>query len=232
MHGAFWYLALSAEIVAWLHISVLELLATGFSTIIFRTTLPPRSRLVLGADASATVTTLTRETESSEMLVLTHHELLGTPEFTAAAPAADLGQLRGDANIAADAVSRAEWEVFFRLCRNLRIRPIQLRGDANLAADAVSRAEWEVFFRLCRNLRIRPIQLQVPDSCLQILQRTLAHAQRRGIMVRPNHYQSAPTTIPPPLLPYVDSQVPVRNVAPRISSTHYGVACWAALRAL
>lgn len=182
MHGMFWYLALSSEIVAWLHISVLELLATGFSAMIFHSSRPPRSRLVLGADASATVTTLTRQSESSEMLMLTHHELLEDAEFAAAAPATDLGQLR---------------------------------GDANLAADAVSRAEWEVFFRLCRNLRIRPIQLEVPESCLRILQRVLAHAQRRGIMVRPNPYQSTPTTIPPPLLPYVENPVSTRSVAPR-----------------
>ena len=31
MHGFFWYLALTPEHIEWLHISVLELLATGFS---------------------------------------------------------------------------------------------------------------------------------------------------------------------------------------------------------
>ena len=97
---------------------------------IFAPTLPPRARLTLGADASATTTTLTRETERSEMLMLTHHSLLDAPSFSAAAPLVDLGHLRGDANLASDCVSRAEWKAFFRLCSNLRIRPHQLQVPA------------------------------------------------------------------------------------------------------
>ena len=85
MHGMYWYLALSDEMVRWLHISVLELLATGFSTIIFTPLLPPNPnvRLTQGADASATATTLTRQTERSNMLQLTHHALLMMPISTA-----------------------------------------------------------------------------------------------------------------------------------------------------
>ena len=109
MHGFYWYahvVALTQEHVRWLHISVLELLATGFSTIIFTPLLPPGAkRLTHGADATATVTTLTRETESSEMLMLTHHALLQCDQFKALAPRADLGHLRGDSNLGADAVS-------------------------------------------------------------------------------------------------------------------------------
>lgn len=130
LHGAYWYLALSQEMVRWLHISVLELLATGFSTMIFTPTLPPTARLTQGADASATATTLTRGTEKSEMLTLTHHALLDNAAFAASSRRADLGQLRGDANLASDAVSRGEWDIFHRLCRNLRIRPLQLRVPA------------------------------------------------------------------------------------------------------
>ena len=74
MHGLYWYLAIDEDVVRWLHISVLELLATGFSTIIFTPSLPPDPdvRLTQGADASATATTLTRQTERSDMLALTH----------------------------------------------------------------------------------------------------------------------------------------------------------------
>jgi hypothetical protein len=128
MHGLFWYLAIDEDVVRWLHISVLELLATGFSTIIFTPSLPPDPsvRLTQGADASATATTLTRQTERSDMLALTHHALLDDPEFAQSSRRADLGQLRGDANLASDAVSRGEWGVFARLCQNLRLRPVQL----------------------------------------------------------------------------------------------------------
>ena len=134
MHGHYWYLALTSEMVRWLHISVLELVATGFSTIVFGSMLPPAARLGLGADASATATTFTRETERSDMLMLSHHEFLESPRFQAVAPRADLGHLRGDANLAADAVSRGNWEVFFRLCRDLRIRPQQVQLPDECAA--------------------------------------------------------------------------------------------------
>ena len=126
MHGFFWYLALTPEHIEWLHISVLELLATGFSAIIYTPLLPPRARLTQGADASATVTTFTRETEKSDMLMLTHHAFLNCPQFAQASAKVDLGQLRGDANICSDAVSRSYWDVFYRLCRNLRIRPVEV----------------------------------------------------------------------------------------------------------
>ena len=127
MHGYYWYLALTAEMVRWLHISVLELVATGFSTIIYGSMLPPTARLGLGADASATATTFTRQTERSEMLMLSHHEFLGSPKFQAVVARADLCHLRGDSNLAADAVSRGNWDVFFRMCRDLRIRPQQVQ---------------------------------------------------------------------------------------------------------
>ena len=54
MHGLFWYLPQSAYIIHWLHISVLELLASGFSAIIFGKRLGPTASLTLGADALAT----------------------------------------------------------------------------------------------------------------------------------------------------------------------------------
>ena len=136
MHGMYWYLALSDEMVRWLHISVLELLATGFSTIIFTPSLPPNPdvRLTQGADASATATTLTRQTERSNMLQLTHHALLDDADFARFSCRADLGQLRGDANLASDAVSRGLWDVFAQLCQNLRIRPVQLPVPPNCLA--------------------------------------------------------------------------------------------------
>ena len=126
MHGLFWYLALLRIHVMWLHISVLEMLATGFSTIIFGKQLPPGAELVLGADATATATSLTLHSQRSEMLTLAHHELLGSTAFQEAQVLTSLGHLRGDANEAADAVSRAKWATFMAMCRRLRVRPQQL----------------------------------------------------------------------------------------------------------
>ena len=126
MHGAYWYLPLTSEIVQWLHISVLELLATGFSTMVFEKLVPPPARLGLGADASATCTTFTRETESSEMLMCAHHAFLQSPRFCKAKKRTDLGHYRGASNLAADAVSRGLWDTFSLLCQNLRVRPFQV----------------------------------------------------------------------------------------------------------
>ena len=123
MHGYYWYLALLPEVIHWLHISVLEFMATGFSTIVYGAMLPPNARLNLGADASATATTFTRQTESSEMLMIAHNEFLETPDFDVVAARADLGHFRGDSNLASDAVSRANWDVFSTFCNDLRIRP-------------------------------------------------------------------------------------------------------------
>ena len=126
MHGLYWYLALPAEMIQWLHITVLELLASGFSNIIFDEHVGPSALLALGADASTTCTTLALDSERSDMLVITHHALLGCPRFQRAAERSQIGHFRGDANLAADAVSRSEWATFHRLCKDLRIRPVQL----------------------------------------------------------------------------------------------------------
>lgn len=126
MNGLYWYLPLTAYITYWLHISVLEMLATGFSAIIFGLRLGPHVALTLGADALATPYALTQDSESSEMLIETHHALLDCPEFDQVAPQINLGHLRGDANLASDAVSRAEREVLARLAKNLRTRLTEL----------------------------------------------------------------------------------------------------------
>jgi hypothetical protein len=126
MHGFYWYLALSDEIIKWIHISVLELLATGFSAVVFHPLLPSSVRLSLGADALATPYTLVRETEKSAMLTAAHHALLNNDTFVLASKQADLGHLRGDANLVGDTISRGKWILFARLCRDLRIRPNQL----------------------------------------------------------------------------------------------------------
>ena len=54
-----------------------------------------------------------------------------TPDFAQSSRRADLGQLRGDANLASDAVSRNEMDIFARLCQNLRLRPVQLTVPQN-----------------------------------------------------------------------------------------------------
>ena len=152
MYGLFWYLPLSAHVIYWLHISVLEMLASGFSAIIFGLKLGPRVRLTLGADALATPYALTQHSQSSEMLIETHHALLDSPEFAQVSPQIDLGHLRGDANLASDAVSRAEREVLRRLAGNLRVHLSELPfpPSCQLVLDRV------LAYAVERNIPVRP----------------------------------------------------------------------------
>ena len=152
MHGMCWYLALTDHVVKWLHISVLEMLASGFSAIIFGQRLGPYAHLTLGADALATPYALTQDSQSSEMLVETHHALLDSSEFNQVAPMIGIGHLRGDANLASDAVSRAEIEVLARLAKNLRTRLTQLPFPASCQAilDRV------LAYAVARGQQVRP----------------------------------------------------------------------------
>eukprot|EP00965_Chrysotila_dentata_P164298 5425421-Pleurochrysis_carterae.AAC.1 len=52
--GLFWYCKLTPLHVAWLHISALELLATGFNAIVFADVLSSAQRTLLLSDALAT----------------------------------------------------------------------------------------------------------------------------------------------------------------------------------
>ena len=162
----------------WLHITVLELLATGFSTMIFSAQLPPQLRLTLGADASATVTTFTKETETSEMLVHAHHLFLNSTEFKTASARVDLGHLRGDSNIASDLVSRGLWKQFYRLCHDLRIRPVQLevpKPCLRILNDVLAHAR-------ARNIPVKPnpYQSQPPIIPPELRQYAAPAARKRS----------------------------------------------------
>ena len=121
MHGFYWQLCLASEHILWLHITVLELLATCFSIMIFNRLRPPGVELAFGADALATPITLAEDRERSEMLIIAHHAALDEPLFSEAEEHVSAGHLRGDANLASDAVSRSEWDTFFALCKQMKL---------------------------------------------------------------------------------------------------------------
>ena len=187
LHGFYWYLALSALHIRWLHISVLELLASGFSTMIFRRILPPKAELVLGADASATVTSLVLHSQSSEALIDAHQTLLASPTFCDAQRHTSLGQLRGDANEAGDSVSRGKWDTFFSLCKRVRVRPQQmhLTAECHQILDKILRNS------ILRNLPVRsnpylassPI---IPSTHTHLLPTTADAPVARARLLEPN----------------------------------------------
>jgi len=174
MHGMYWYLALTDHIVHWLHITVLEMLASGFSCIIFGRRLGPHAQLVLGADALATPYALTRDSESSEMLVETHHALLECSDFNKAASITSIGHLRGDANLASDAVSRNKKDTLAKLAKDLRIRltPLPFPASCQAVLDRV------LAYAVARGQPVKPNPYQstptiIPSSHQQYIARPL-----------------------------------------------------------
>ena len=124
-HGLYWYLPLHPEWTEWLHITVLELLATGFNAIIMGP-YAEGAQLVLQSDALATPYVLVHSRERSPTLRAAHHELLGDPQFVAVATHAHVCHLSGDCNALSDAASRGEWQRLSTLAQLLRIKLTRL----------------------------------------------------------------------------------------------------------
>jgi hypothetical protein len=83
MHGCYWHFAVCVSHLRWLHIALLEFLATCFNLIIFHHILPPRGRLLLQADATSTSATsaLASETRHSEALAMAYRLAFAEPDF-------------------------------------------------------------------------------------------------------------------------------------------------------
>ena len=131
-HGLYYYLPIEPEWLDWLHITCLEMLATGGSVMTFHDYLQPAERVVLQSDSLATPYVLSTHKSGSEMLALTHHELLQEPNYRYIAQKASIAHLSGDCNPFSDAVSRGLWERFFELCKAVHVRPQRVDPHARL----------------------------------------------------------------------------------------------------
>ena len=100
----YWYLAVPEYMLQYLHIVVLEFMATCMSAIIFADLLHPQMRCVLLSDALATPYALTRASEKSELLMHAHQCALQKPTFRRVAAFAEAGHLMGSGNESADSV--------------------------------------------------------------------------------------------------------------------------------
>ena len=126
MYGYYWYIPIAPEAIEYLHITVLEMLASCFSSLIFRKLVGEEAKLTLQTDATAAISTLVRETERSEVLVYAHHRVLREEPLRNSLRLTDLGHLFGDANIGADLASRGKWRELEQLARQLRLRLTRL----------------------------------------------------------------------------------------------------------
>ena len=126
-HGLYWYIPIAIEWLAYLHITVLELLATGLGAITLAPYLKHAQRVRLQSDALATPFVLSRHRAHSPTLMLAHHELLQDDRYVSVAANAEVQHLGGDMNPYSDSVSRALWQRFQLLCRASNIQPVQVR---------------------------------------------------------------------------------------------------------
>ena len=160
MFGYYWHLSLSPEVTEYLHITVLEMLASCFSSLLFRGLLSEGAKLTLQTDATAAISTLVRETERSEVLVYAHHRVLREETLRHSLELTDLGHLFGDSNIGADLASRSLWPELQQLAQHLRLRltripvPPLLQGIVDDVLD----------FARARGHRLRIAQIPRPPA--------------------------------------------------------------------
>jgi hypothetical protein len=133
-HGLYWYVALPLEWLVYLHITVLELLASGVGAITLAPYLRHAQRIRLQSDALATPYVLSRHRARSPMLQFAHHQLLQDPRYEAVADNAEIQHLDGDDNPFSDSVSRALWPRFQLLCRAANIQPVHVPVPAHALA--------------------------------------------------------------------------------------------------
>ena len=126
MHGYYWYFQLTVEMVQWIHITVLELLAAAFSPAIFTPLIPPRARYLQQTDASAAFAVLGHDGGSSEMLQYASTALYAVPAVVRGLERADVAHVAGYGNGASDATSRSNWPELRAFAVHLRVRLIHL----------------------------------------------------------------------------------------------------------
>ena len=204
-HGLFWYVALPLEWLLYLHITVLELLASGLGAITLAPYLRHAQRIRLQSDALATPFVLSRHSARSAMLQLAHHELLQDASYSAVAANADVQHLDGDNNPFSDSVSRALWPRFQLLCRAANIRPVQVPVPAHALAllRRVADAARHAGVRIGRSHYVRPDPV-LPPAMLMLGRRSSACEEADAVATigaRLAAALRATTAAPPPLRP-------------------------------
>ncbi|MGA1355015.1 MAG: hypothetical protein ACO32I_09620, partial [Candidatus Limnocylindrus sp.] len=168
MHRMYWQLTIPFEDLAWLHITVLELLACVFGTIIFAKVLPSRARITMIVDATSAYYTLAEESEKSEVLIFAHHAALASERFRVAAIRCDIVHGAGDFNLAGDAASRSKWDVLQAFATALRIRTRRLE---------VPQACADIYADVLRYAKVRGIRIQAgrrpPETAMSSEARSL-----------------------------------------------------------
>ena len=192
MHGFWWRIELASAYLTWLHITVLELLASGFSAIMFAPLVPPTNRLLLQMDATSAFYTLVEESERSPVLMYAHHRLLESHAFNVAAENSDAGHVAGSGNLAGDAASRSYDDLLAQIARRARVRLIRL----DVAAECRIILDDVLDFARRRGVPVRPNDGRPPPPPMPIsLKRVLTPLESfRGPRRRNNEEKDHPPT--------------------------------------
>ena len=158
LHGFYWHFPIPSDMIDYLHITVLEMLATCFSSLIFRRVVPVGAVLHLQTDATAAYTALVRERERSDVMIYAHHRALEIPELLEALQHTNLSHIFGDANMASDLASRSEWTRLRELAGQLRLRLTRLEVPLILQ----SLLEDTFDFARTRGVRLRRAVIPTP----------------------------------------------------------------------
>ena len=149
-HGLWWYFAVPGADKPLLSIPILEFLGVCFNILTFHphlARLGAGTRILLRTDALTAARTLPEASMRSRLLVEAYQWLVQRREWLSIAPRAACQHCFGDCNPLSDAISRAKWGVFQRLCEQLGVRPIQV---------ALAEACSELYGHIMRVLRSRP----------------------------------------------------------------------------
>ena len=129
MHGLYWYFGVPDEDRPLLSIPILEFLGVCFNVLTFHhhlSGLGAGACALLRTDALTTARTLPEQSMRSPLLVAAYQWLIEQDEWLELAPRISVQHCFGDCNPLGDMVSRAKWEDFSRLCKQLGIQPRQV----------------------------------------------------------------------------------------------------------
>ena len=128
--GFYWYFAVPEQHIDLVNTPLLEFLAVCGNILTFFPYLAPflqaNFTAVLRTDALTTALCLPRESQQSKLLQRAFEGLRGCSEFARLRGSLQVCHIYGDTNALSDRVSRARWNEFYELCKQLRVRQEQL----------------------------------------------------------------------------------------------------------
>ena len=223
-HGLYWYFPIPEAWLLFMHITVLELLATGIGAIALAPYLRHAQRIRLQSDALATPFVLSRHGAHSPTLMLAHHQLLQDDRYLAVAANADIQHLDGDSNAFSDSVSRALWERFRLLCRAANIQPVRVQVPEHALAllRRVADAARLSGVRVRRSQYVRPDPV-LPAALLMLGRRVSACEEADAVAKIGARLAAAlRVAVDPPRRPSHGGQA-ARVISERLASCLHGV---------